>query len=290
MRLSSGQLVVQSVDFFTPIVDDPHDWGRIAAANALSDLYAMGARPWSAMQMVGWPRGELSFELLGEVLEGGMQVMGQAGCVVIGGHSIDDKEPKYGFAVTGLAESVVTNAGASPGDLLILTKPLGVGIATTAIKQGLAPADLVAESVDVMTQLNDRAADAMLAVGVSACTDVTGYGLLGHLHEMLEASQVSAVVDVPAVPVLDGVRSLAEERVLPGGSVRNRRSIEPKLGGFGDVDLRILTDAQTSGGLLMAVPNDRSDQLLDELHARDVAAAVVIGHIIDGADARIHSS
>lgn len=289
-RLPDGTLLVQSVDFFTPIVDDPHDWGRIAAANALSDLYAMGARPWTAMQLVSWPREELPFDLLGDVLEGGMQVMGAAGCIVIGGHSIDDREPKYGFAVTGLATSIVTNAGARPGDRLVLTKPLGVGIATTAIKRGAAPEVLVAEATDVMTQLNDRAADAMVEVGVSACTDITGYGLLGHLREVLVASQVSAEVDPGAVPILDGVLELAEEGMIPGGSVRNRASTEPHTDGFSELELRILTDAQTSGGLLIAVTEDRVDSLLTELHARDVGAAAVVGAVVEGPDARIRSS
>ena len=289
-RLPDGQLLVQSVDFFTPIVDDPGDWGRIAAANALSDLYAMGAKPWTAMQLVGWPRDELSFDLLGEVLEGGMQVMGAAGCIVIGGHSIDDREPKYGFAVTGLADTIVTNAGAQPGDRLVLTKPLGVGIATTAVKRGLAPDALVAESVDVMVQLNDRAADAMTEVGVSACTDITGYGLIGHLREMLVASQVSAEIDSSAVPVLEGVPGLADENVIPGGSLRNRASAEPHTDGFTELELRLFTDAQTSGGLLIAVEPSRLGDLLDGLHTRDVSASEVIGTIIEGTGARIRAS
>ncbi len=249
----------------------------------------MGARPWTAMQLVGWPRDELAFELLADVLEGGMQVMGAAGCTVIGGHSIDDREPKYGFAVTGLAESIVTNAGAQPGDRLVLTKPLGVGIATTAIKRAMASNVLIAESIDVMSQLNDRAADAMTEIGVSACTDVTGYGLFGHLYELLTASQVSAAVDPASVPVLDGVPELAGEGVIPGGSARNRAWLESTTEGFSELELRMFTDAQTSGGLLIAVPEARLGDLLDGLHARDVAAAAVIGTIVEGPDARIRS-
>ena len=290
VRLPDGRLLVQSVDFFTPIVDDPHDWGRIAAANALSDLYAMGATPWTAMQLVGWPRDELPFDLLAEVLEGGMQVMGAAGCVVIGGHSIDDREPKYGFAVAGLADEIVTNAGAQPGDRLVLTKPLGVGIATTAIKRGLASPTLTAEAVDVMSQLNDRAAAAMMEVGVSACTDVTGYGLLGHLHEVLTASQVSAEVSAEAVPVLDEVVELAEAGVIPGGSRRNRESVEHHSEGFSELELAVLSDAQTSGGLLIAVPEDRYQRLLDALHSRDVGAAETSGLVVEGTAARMRSS
>ncbi len=256
-RAPSGDVLVQTVDFFTPVVDDAFDWGRIAAANALSDVYAMGGSPLTALQLVGWPRDDLPFELLNAVIEGGLEVMAEAGCTVIGGHSVDDREPKYGFAVTGIAPAgrYVPLVGARPGDLLVLTKPLGTGIASTAIKRGVASDELVGVATATMATLNRAACDAMLSVGAHAATDVTGFGLLGHLREMLVASGVSSALDVASIPVLPGVRLLAEQGVWPGGSRRNFEAAM-EYTDFGDADLparRVVVDAQTSGGLLVAV-------------------------------------
>lgn len=278
-RLSDERALVQTVDFFTPVVDDPYDWGRIAAANALSDVYAMGGSPITALQLVGWPRGTLPFELLGEVIRGGADVMASAGCTIVGGHSIDDAEPKYGFAVTGLIEPdhVITNMAAHPGDILVLTKPIGTGIIATAIKRAGCPADVAAMAVASMVRLNDTAASAMRSVGVRAATDVTGFGLLGHLVELTTASGVGAVIDSAAVPVFDGAWTLLAEGFYPGGSERNVEAVTPYLMGTPDrTVVKMLADAQTSGGLLMAVPADRLADLQTEL-----SDAAVIGSIVE---------
>jgi selenide,water dikinase len=272
------------VDFFTPIVDDAYDWGRITAANALSDIYAMGASPLTALQLIGWPRDDLPFDVLGDVLRGGADVMLHAGCVIIGGHSVDDREPKYGFAVTGTVhpDRIVTNAGAQAGDRLVLTKPLGTGIAATAIKAGLCP-DTVREMVtESMTALNADAAAAMVAVGVNAATDVTGFGLGGHLGEMLAAAGLAAEIETGSLPVFDGIGDLLEAGHYPGGSARNLASIDPHV--RGDVDhgiRRIIADAQTSGGLLISVPDRACDDLISEIESRG-ASAWEIGTITDG--------
>ena len=283
-RLASGHALVQTVDFFTPVVDDPYDWGRIAAANALSDVYAMGGVPITALQMIGWPRDVIDWDVAAEVIRGGADVMRAAGCTIVGGHSVDDAEPKYGFAVTGVVDPdrLTTNAAARPGDTLILTKPLGTGIVTTAIKRGACPDDLIRVVVDQMVDLNDRAAHAVAAAGARAATDVTGFGLLGHLREMLAASGVSAELSVGAVPVIEGVAGLLAAGFFPGGSGRNVEAVEDFVDA--DVDFRILADAQTSGGLLVATPDP--DRLQHELQARDVLAAR-IGSITDQPGGRI---
>lgn len=282
VRLADGGLLVQSVDFFTPIVDDAYDWGRIAAANALSDLYAMGAVPFTALQLVAWPRDTLPFDLLGEVVRGGADVMAQAGCVIVGGHSIDDREPKYGFAVTGRADGVVSNAGALPGDRLVLTKPIGTGIVSTAVKAGRCPAGVEKRAVEVMAGLNAAAAQAMMEIGVHAATDVTGFGLLGHLREMLVASGVDAEVEASAVPVIEGAWELLDEGMYPSGSARNLEAVRPWVRGpEDDRSLRMLCDAQTSGGLLLAVPPDRTAALADLLERKGVVSSV-IGRVTGG--------
>ncbi len=286
-RIAPDRALVQTVDFFTPIVDEPYDWGRIAAANALSDVYAMGGHPITALQLVGWPRETLSFELLGEVLEGGADVMAKAGTTIVGGHSIDDAEPKYGFAVTGLVdpEQITTNAGAQPGDVLVLTKPLGMGVAATAVKRQVADPALRDAAVEVMATLNGPAAAVMVEAGVRCATDVTGYGLLGHLREILEASRVSARVHYDAVPVLDGIEQLVAEGVYPGGSGRNLASVRPIVRTERtEVEVSVLADAQTSGGLLMAVPVDIVDELLLGLSTQSVVAAS-IGEVTEMVDA-----
>lgn len=283
---SAGGLgLVQTVDFFTPIVDEPYDWGRIAAANALSDLYAMAATPLTALQLVGWPRDELPFDALAEVVRGGADVMALAGCTVVGGHSIDDREPTYGFAVTGLVEpgTQVTNAAVRPGDRLVLTKPLGTGIVSTAIKREACPPEVRDAAVALMAELNDGAARAMTAVGVRAATDVTGFGLLGHLREMLLSSSLAATVHFDDVPILDGAPALLDAGYYPGGSVRNLRAVMPALvGAVDERRVRLLADAQTSGGLLISVPPGDVDVLVARLLDEGVATTAVIGHAHEG--------
>jgi selenide, water dikinase len=263
-RLSEELALVQTVDFFTPVVDDPYDFGRIAAANALSDVYAMGGRPLTALNLVAWPLERLGPEALREVLRGGLDVVRAAGAEVVGGHSIDDPEPKYGLAVTGAVhpDRVIANAGARAGDALVLTKPLGTGAVVTARKRGAASDDVLAAAVDVMATLNDVAAAAALDARASAMTDVTGFGLLGHLHALARESGLAARVDAAAVPVLDGARELLEGgAALSGGSARNREYAAGFVTFAPDVPPwreRLVCDATTSGGLLVAVDPARA--------------------------------
>lgn len=280
--LGDDRALVQTVDFFTPIVDDPRSWGRIAAVNALSDIYAMGAVPLTALQLLAWPRDAIPFEVAAQVIGGGADVMAEAGCVILGGHSIDDAEPKYGFAVTGLVETsrVVANAGAEPGDRLVITKPLGTGVVTTAHKADKCPPDVLAEAVTVMSQLNDLAGAALFDAGATAATDVTGFGLLGHLKELVVASGVGAVIDFEAVPFIDGVRSLHEAGFFPGGSRRNLEAVTGVLTGRIE-DAPLLADAQTSGGLLVTLPPHRVKE-----YTAVVRGAVEIGEIT-GQEGRI---
>src|SRR3954452_9086182 len=260
VQLSPDLAIVQTADFFTPIVDDPYAFGRIAATNALSDVYAMGGRPVSALNLVAYPLATLGADVLREILRGGGDAASAAGAAVVGGHSIDDPEPKYGMAVTGIVapDAVLTNAGAHAGDLLVLTKPLGAGAVATAIKRGLADDALVERAVEVMTTLNARGAEQARAAGAHALTDVTGFGLLGHLHELAAASGVAAQVDSAAVPAIDGVLELLEgEQALAGGSRRNRADAEGFTtwsGGVPEPVRRLVCDAMTSGGLLAAIP------------------------------------
>lgn len=274
--LGDGRSLVQTVDIFTPVVDDPGDWGRVAAANALSDVYAMGGKPLTALQYLAWPRGTLDFDVAGEVVAGGLEVMAKAGCTVVGGHSIDSPEPTYGFAVTGLVDTgaFFTNSGARAGDRLVLTKPLGIGIATTAIKRGACPESLASLAVETMTTLNDVAGFALAAHAASSATDVTGFGLLGHLREMCVASGVGVEVEISEIPVLPGIRELLANGMWAGGSARNLESVSPFVESRVPADeLRILADAQTSGGLLVAL---RPETVEDYL--ADVPGAVTIGH------------
>lgn len=283
-RVAPDLAMVQTVDFFTPVVDDPFDWGRIAAANALSDVYAMGAKPATALNLVGWPR-SLDFALLGRVLEGAGAVCEEAGVSVVGGHSVDDPEPKFGLAVTGFVHPnrIVRKTGARPGDRLVLTKPLGMGIISSGIKEGAASAEAAQRATDVMTKLNAAAAEAMVTAGASAATDVTGFGLMGHLLQMLNGS-VSAELEIALVPLVEEAFELARRGILPGGSKRNYESHR----NFVDVDgLReeqraVLFDAQTSGGLLIAIEEGKAEVLLDDLHGRGVTEAAAIGRITEG--------
>ena len=288
-RLAPDLALVQSADFFTPIVDDPAAWGRIAAANALSDLYAMGARPATALNLVAWPR-ELDFELLGAVLEGATTVCREAGVAVIGGHSIDDAEPKFGLAVTGFVhpDRIITTTGAKPGARVILTKPLGMGVISTAIKEQKADPEIVDAAIEIMSTLNRDAAEAMAEVGVQAATDVTGFGLMGHLSEML-GTTLSATIEFDSIPLVRGVESLAAAGLLPGGSRRNQDALGGIVHVSGELDgarLSLLFDAQTSGGLLMAIEESKAADLMAALRRRGVSAASDIGALAAG-DGRI---
>jgi selenide, water dikinase len=285
-RLDADRALVATTDFFTPVVDDPRTWGRIAATNAVSDVYAMGGRPLFALNIVAWPSEVLPVELLGEVLAGGANVGRECGFAVVGGHSIDDPEPKYGLAVVGEVhpDRILTNAGLRPGDALVLTKPLGVGIATTAVKAGTASGALLDAAVATMCTPNAAAASAALAAGSVGCTDVTGFGLLGHLRKMAAASGVDAVLDVGAVPLLPGVRELADAGVVPGGTRRNREWAAEVLDvspGVGETDVVLLADAQTSGGLLFGAEPGRAATAVARLRDQGVEAAV-IGRTVPG--------
>jgi selenide,water dikinase len=267
--------VLSTADFFTPVVDDAYDWGRIAAANALSDVYAMGGRPIVAINLVGWPLDVLPLELMTEVLRGGLAVASQAACPVIGGHSIDDPEPKYGMAVTGVADPtrLLRNNAAEPGLPLTLTKPLGVGLLNNRHKQ---TGEVFEAAVATMTQLNRDAAEAAVATGVRAATDVTGFGLLGHLYKMCRASGVGAVIDRSAVPVIDGALQALRDGYVSGGTRRNLDWVRPHLRaatGITEDDLLFLADAQTSGGLLVV---------------GELPGYPVIGHTVTGSGIQVH--
>lgn len=276
--------IVQTVDFFTPIVDDAYSWGRIAAANALSDVYAMGARPVTALNLVGWPRG-LDFEILGRVLDGAAAACDEGDTAIVGGHSIDDPEPKFGLSVTGLVhpDRVVRKTGGRVGDDLVLTKPLGMGVISSGIKESKTSAATALEATEIMGQLNRAAAEVMTEVGVSAATDVTGFGLIGHLLQMLDAS-TSAQLRFDAIPVLVEAFDLVAGGVLPGGSKRNLEAMSERVASEGLDDARrtVLFDAQTSGGLLMAVSPDRTDTLVERLQEAEVKHAGVIGRLVEG--------
>jgi selenide, water dikinase len=283
VRLRDNEALIATIDFFTPIVDDPYDWGRIAAANALSDVYAMGGRPFLALNVVGWPVDDLPLEMLARVLQGGIDVASGAGAAVLGGHTITDPEPKYGMVALGHAdaERIVRNSTAQAGAHLLLTKPLGLGIATTALKRGIADPNLLSRAVDLMATTNADAADAMSIAGADAATDVTGFGLLGHLLRMLQASGVGARIDASAVPVLDGVLELAQRDVVPGGTKRNHAYVAPHVewGSLTPPEQMVLADAQTSGGLLIAAVDH--EWLGDELSGRGLHWADV-GVVVDG--------
>lgn len=291
-RIDADRALVATVDFFTPIVDDAYDFGRIAAANALSDIYAMGARPLFALNLVSFPRDRLGEGLLSEIVRGGGEMARRAGVAVVGGHSIDDPEPKYGLCVIGevAPDALIRNSTARHGDRLVLTKPLGTGVIATAIKRGEADPDVVARAVESMTTLNRDAAEAMRQVRANAATDVTGYGLLGHLREMARGSRLEARIKASAVPLLPGAKELAARGFVPGGTRRN-------LADLGDAvrwdatlpePLRILlADAQTSGGLLIAVPAERVGDLVAALEAAGTPAAAVIGELVEGEPGRI---
>ena len=286
-----GRALVVTLDFFTPIVDDPYDFGAIAAANALSDVYAMGGTPLFALNLLSFPRGLLGKGLAAEIVRGGSDKAREAGIAVLGGHSIDDAEPKYGMVAVGEVDpdAMLANDRARPGDDLVLTKPLGSGIVATAIKKDACPAALVDEAVAVMARLNRTAARAALDAGVRAATDVTGYGLTGHLGNMLRASGVGARIRADRVPVLDGVEVLVRAGHVPGGTMRNQRDGSGFVEVAGDVPdwtAILLADAQTSGGLLLASPPDRTAGLMSALEAAGDHADK-IGQVTEGPAGRI---
>jgi len=280
-RIAEDRALVSTVDFFTPIVDDPWAFGAIAAANAVSDIYAMGATPLFALGLVAFPRDKLDSGLLERIVAGGAAKLAEAGVPVVGGHSIDDAEPKFGYAVTGEVhpDRVITHAGARPGDALYLTKPLCSGLVATAVKRGLCPPDVEAAAVAVMAHLNRQAGEAMVAAGASAATDVTGYGLIGHLRNL----RVGAELRLSAVPVLDGVRDLAADDLFPGGTRRNHAAVREEVdwGGLPEADQLLLCDAQTSGGLLVAIAPERA-AAFEAGMAGAPYAAVRIGEVCDG--------
>jgi selenide,water dikinase len=282
-RLRDDLAIIQTVDFFTPIVDDPYTFGRIAVTNALSDVYAMGGRPLTAMNIVCFPIRKMDVGILRAILAGGVDQMREAGVLLIGGHSVEDDELKYGLSVTGVIhpEKVLLNRGARPGDRLILTKALGTGIVSTAVKGGVADSRLVEVSVAAMTTLNRRAAElAAERSDIHACTDVTGFGFLGHALEMIEGSDTGMTIRAAAVPRFEGLQPLVEEGIIPGGLIRNRRyrekliEIGPSCPGW-LVDL--FFDPQTAGGLLIALPEGSAGELLADMHAAGINDAAIVG-------------
>lgn len=283
-RLTDDIALIQTVDFFTPVVDDPYAFGQIAAANALSDVYAMGGKPLTAMNLIAFPTDRLGLQVLAEILKGGADKVREAGAIILGGHSIQDAEPKYGLALTGTVhpDRVLTNAGAKHGDKLVLTKPLGVGIITTAIKGGIATPEAIDEVTRVMAALNNAAAEVMQEVGVHACTDITGFGLLGHASEVARASGVGIKICADAVPVLAPAREYVRMGVVPGGTRGNLRYLKPSVEFAPEIPEEVqllLADAITSGGLLISVPAEKADRLVAGLKERQTPAAAVIGSV-----------
>ncbi|UOF90884.1 selenide, water dikinase SelD [Fodinisporobacter ferrooxydans] len=280
VRISDDCAVVQTIDFISPVVNDPYEFGRIAAANALSDIYAMGATPSFALNIVGFPIHSLPIGYLEEILRGGTDMMNQVGVPIVGGHTYDDHAPKYGLTVTGFVhpDRYVKRGSAQPEDALILTKPLGVGIITTAIDKGLASFENERKAIEIMTTLNDKAAKAMMSVGVHACTDVTGFGLLGHLYEMVKDGELCADIHLSQVPVLPEAWKLICEDTLSIGTKNNRQMLSEKVfwdSAVNENERWILCDAQTSGGLLIAVPEKKKTELLDAFGKAGCSAAEI---------------
>ena len=281
-KLDASTALVLTLDFFPPLVDDPHTFGRIAATNSLSDVYAMGGRPVSALNIVGFPDDKLPAEILGEILRGGGEQVLAAGAVVAGGHSVRDAEIKYGLSVTGIVhpDRIITNGGVKVGDALVLTKPIGSGVLTSAAKAGKISEDELAEAVDVMIDLNAGACEAMLEVGAGGATDITGFGLLGHAHEMAEASGVTIELEAAKVPLLENTLALARKKMLTRAHASNLTYLGDRFAanGVDEMLVKVLADAQTSGGLLISVPADRADALVAACKKRETRAAVIVGH------------
>lgn len=284
-RLDDKRALLQTVDFFPPIVDSPYIFGQIAAANALSDIYAMGGKPLTALNLAAYPC-SLGLDLLGEILKGGRDKVHESGAIIAGGHTIQDNEPKYGLSVTGIVEldKVITNSNAKPGDVLILTKPLGMGILATALKRGIVTEDDIRPAIEYAATLNKAAAEAMVEVGVSACTDITGFGLLGHLKEMVGASGAKATIEMGSIPISSGAIELALKGVIPGGARDNRAYLGDSVVFLvnGKYPQEILFDPQTSGGLLISTPQEKTGQLLATLEEKGVKTRAVIGRIEEG--------
>lgn len=283
-KVTDDVALVQTVDFFTPVVDDPYAFGQIAAANSISDVYAMGAKPVTALNVFGYPSSQLPPDTVADILRGGQDKVHEAGASIIGGHSVDDGEPKYGLAVTGFVhpERLITKGGARPGDVLVLTKPIGIGTITTAIKRGLVPEPVVAEAVATMTKLND-VVDVLHDAKVKGATDVTGFGLLGHAAEMARAGQVGLRIEANRVPVIEAAYEYAEKDVFPGGTRANRRFLEPTVSFADTVNepvRMLLCDAITSGGLLIACPPARLDDLLQGLTEANALRAAIVGQVV----------
>jgi len=282
-KLSEDLAVVLTVDFFPPIVDDPFIFGQIAAANSLSDVYAMGAKPIAALNVVGFPS-DLDMSILGEILKGGASKALEAGIVIAGGHSVVDAEPKYGLSVTGIVNpgSQTANSTSKPGDLLLLTKPIGTGIITTAGKQKKVGAEVLENAVTIMAALNKSASESMISVGVNACTDVTGFGLLGHLREMMEGSGLGARIYKSKVPVIEGTMDLLKQGIVPGGTMRNLDSLKSTVWWDKEIsenDKILLSDAQTSGGLLISVNPNKADKLQQSLSETGTLSNQIIGEV-----------
>lgn len=283
-KLSEELAIVQTLDFFTPVVDDPYIFGQVTAANALSDVYAMGGRPLTAMNIVCFPVKTMDMSILKEILAGGMDKLREAGVILVGGHSVEDQELKYGLSITGIIHpaKVILNTGARVGDKLLLTKPLGTGIINTALKGGLADEGAVSRVIECMVTLNRKASELMMEVDVHACTDVTGFGLLGHACEMIEGTDVGMVIHSDRVPFFPEAKELAEMGLVPGGLYRNREfrinmvEIDPRVP---DYLADILFDPQTSGGLLISVPGQEADMLLQRMHEEGIGEAALIGEI-----------
>jgi len=281
-RQTDGSLIVATLDFFTPIVNNPRDFGGIAAANALSDIYAMGATPLFALNIIAFPEHELPLEILSEILQGGSEVAREAGIFVVGGHSIDDKEPKYGLVVIGRVEDesqLIRNDTVYDGDVLVLTKPVGTGILNTALKHGTVTDEELSDVIQSMKTLNRDAAELAIRHGVHAMTDVTGYGLLGHLWEMLESSGIYAEIDCDAVPVFDNVLSFIRQGEIPGGTRRNLKAVQKNVdfAGLDELHQILLADAQTSGGLLVSLPRETASTFVNEMHERGHKETGIIG-------------
>lgn len=290
--LTDGVTVVQTVDVFTPGVDDPYQFGRIAACNSLSDVYAMGGKPLTALSIIGFPIESLPHEVMAKILRGGMDVLKEAGAIMLGGHSINDEELKFGLAVTGIIDRdrIMTNANAQPGDALVLTKPLGTGIISLAHQVGIAPTGAMDAVATSMTTLNRVAAEQMVEHGANACTDVTGFGLLGHLCQMVEESGVTAEIDSSQLPLFDGVLECAEKGSYSGANERNAESVEDRVtisDAVTKATRAVLFDAQTSGGLLVSIPAENAERFVEHLHSRGIAAATIVGRITGESEGRI---
>jgi len=291
--LDEGSLLLHSVDFFTPIVDDPFIFGQIAATNSLSDIYAMGGKPLNALNIVEFPSDDLPLSILSQIMDGGLDMANKAGIPILGGHTIKDPVPKYGLVVTGRVEkeNLTLNSTAKAGDVLILTKPLGLGIISTAIKKDKAPNFIVDEAVKTMTHLNRGAAEAMNTIGVHACTDVTGYGLLGHLFEMCQASKVSTTLEFNTVPLIQGVYELAQRGFVPGGTKRNMDYVSSYVN-FSKILSKeqqyLLADAQTSGGLLISVAKEKVQDLQSLLNENGCLTSSIIGNVNNPAEFSIY--